>query len=212
MRRGIWYVAVALAAGLTLAMAFGSSAQPAQAEIAAPTPTSPPPTWTPGPPPEKTVAQPSSGEQTGATSRGVITLLARCRSDDSNCTDRLPSLWTQVEAQNADGSWAPISGWGGNLAQIERSQGQISWWFGTQALPPLRWVISEGREGSRTAVSDTFQPLPSSPTVIAVDIPGAVVLLPASGNATIALTLVGLIALSLVATIVGQREESHLDP
>jgi len=196
MHKGIWLTAGALIAALALTI-FWFSPQPAQAELTAPTPTSPPPTWTPGPPPEKTAVPPAVPPSTEAGSRGALTLLVRCTADLTVCSERLPVLWTQVEARDSDGTWAPVSGWQGHLTQIEGAQGQISWWFGTQAPPPLRWVISEGREGALVTLSDTFQPEPEESMVITVSLPGAPVLLPASGR-TLAFAVGGLIGLLLL--------------
>ena len=196
MHKGIWLTTGALIAALAFMMLWFSP-QPAQAELAAPTPTNPPPTWTPGPPPEKTVVPPSTESRVEAGSTGAITLLVRCTVDLTVCEEKLPVLWTQVEAQNPDGSWTPVPGWKGNLTRTDRAQGQISWWFGTQVPPPLRWIISEGAEGELITISDAFQPLPEVMTVFTVNLPGTPILLPASGR-TSALAVAALAGLLLV--------------
>lgn len=155
--------------------------QSAEAQLQPPTPTSPPPTWTPGPPAAKTPTPIAPPSEPGGIPQSVITLRVECTGAQTDCLRQLVTLRTQVEAQTTEGAWEPVVGWTGPLAEFGESSGRISWWFGDKALPYLRWIITEEDGRTTLVTSEAFHPTPGIATMVTVRLPVVQPLLPASG-------------------------------
>jgi hypothetical protein len=178
--------------------------RPGATSAASTTPTPPLPTWTPGPPPAKTPVQ-DSADAYGETAK--VTLLVRCAPPTDACRASLATVWTQVQAQAADGTWSPVSGWWGRLDEINGNTGQKAWWFGTADVSTLRWQVFSHEGGDLLATSSPF-----NPTVVGgeqvVTLTDGPILLPATGAPALVLAVVFVLVGIVVASTRLRRRKS----
>lgn len=139
---------------MTLGLAFSPATGSASSEIG---PTSPAPTWTPGPPPLKTPL-PSPAGLDGAVIELNVLFPASWPWREIGWQD----LWTIVQWQDAFGNWHDVTGWQGGLDSISQQDGEYvgskMWWAGReQAVPGVfRWLVLQDKDGARLGASESF--------------------------------------------------------
>ena len=146
-----WLPLLVLNLGILAAVSWlAAEATPAQQ---AATPTSPPPTWTPGPAPIKTpqgAPLPEPGWGGGAIELQVRFSPARLK--------HWQEVWAVVQWQDAWGDWHDVEGWRGTLDEIVGAEGRKTWWVYRQDLGkgPFRWLVYDRAGGKLLAASQSF--------------------------------------------------------
>ncbi len=148
-----WFslVVLILAIAATLSL-FPAEAVPAQE----PTPTSPAPTWTPGPAATKTPIPTASPPTPPPAARPApagaqIELRVQFPPTWPWTKSHWQELWTVVQWQDTWGDWHDVEGWQGALDDVEIGEGgevvgQKVWWVAESDLGkgPFRWRVYQG--------------------------------------------------------------------
>ena len=165
MHKWVPLIVVGLMAAVAVAGMFRTAAVPAVAQE--PTPTSPAPTWTPGPPATKTPV-PAAGMHRSAPGGGCIELRVQFSTAWPWARVHWRDLWVVVQWQDGQDEWHAVEGWQGALDEIVAGEqgevvGRKRWWVDRDDLGkgPFRWAVYEGQGRSPLAVSEPFH-LPAS--------------------------------------------------